>query len=247
MDCLVSALNAHKGGATRLELCGNLLLGGTTPTVGLLKLVKERVKDIPVFVMIRPRAGDFCYSDEELEVMKQDIVALKEVGADGFVFGVLTPDGSVDKDRCSELISITKPQHTVTFHRAFDVTRNPIKELETLISLGFTRVLTSGQAKTALEGLPLIQQLVERAGQRIIVMPGGGINKDNIQTLIEQSGAVEFHGSASRTCGSTMEYRNDKISMGTRTEEYFMKITDEDIVSDLIRMAKEVWIKRKTF
>ena len=168
IDSVESALNAEVSGASRVELCSNLVEGGTTPTVGMLRTIKEKSK-IPVYVMIRPRGGDFAYSEDEYQVMKEDMVALKECGADGFVFGILTPEGDIDEQRCQELIELAQP-YPVTFHRAFDVVREPSKALETLISLGFSRVLTSGQDSTALEGLPLINKLVEQARGRIIVV-----------------------------------------------------------------------------
>ena len=247
MDSLVSAINAQKGGAARLELCASLSIGGTTPTVGLLKTVRERVGNIPIFVMIRPRGGDFVYSAEEFEVMKRDLLILKENGADGFVFGMLNPDGSVDKPKCLELITLAKP-HPVTFHRAFDMTSNPLEGLETLISLGFQRVLTSGQASTALEGLPLIQKLVTLAQGRVIVMPGAGINKDNIRTIIEQSGACEFHGSASKMCDPGKRYWNQGVSIGTSTsnnDEYSLKETDQWLVDELVKIANDAWRTKK--
>ena len=233
VDSIESAINAYKGGATRLELCSNLVSGGTTPTIGLMKLIKKSIHDIPVFVMVRPRSGDFCYSDEEFAVMKEDLLSLKQEKADGFVFGILTPDGAVDKDRCSELLTLAQPL-PATFHRAFDMTRDPFVQLETIILLGFQRILTSGLANTALDSVTMIRQLIKRSQERIIIMPGAGISASNIQTIIDQSGAREFHGSASRTCQSVMKYRNETISMGTGTSnEYTLKVTDQQAVSEL--------------
>lgn len=240
VDSLESALNAAKGGANRLELCSDLYSGGTTPSVGLLRLVKRRIKDIPVFVMIRPRGGDFCYSNGEIEVMKEDIIILKDEGADGFVFGILTSDGLVDNERCTELLVLAKPC-PITFHRAFDLICEPLVQLEELIKLGFHRVLTSGCASTALDGVALLQQLVKQADNRIIVMPGAGITVDNVQTIIDQSGAREFHGSASRVRDSVVKYKNEDINMGTRTDEFTVKVTDSDLVSKMISLAQEIW------
>lgn len=241
MDCVESAVNAVKGGASRLELCSELSVGGITPSVGLLRLVKQSIADaVPVFVMIRPRGGDFCYTDSEVQVMREDITVLKSEGADGFVFGVLTPDGTVHSNTCIELLSLAKPC-PVTFHRAFDVTHDPLSQLEVLVNLGFDRVLTSGCANTALEGVVMLKQLVSQANGRIIVMPGAGITVSNIQSIIDQSGAREFHGSASRVRDSAVKYRNTDISMGTRTDTYTVKITDCDIVLEMIQLAQETW------
>ncbi|MEE6486325.1 hypothetical protein FKM82_014573 [Ascaphus truei] len=169
VDSVESAVNAERGGAGRIELCANLLEGGTTPTIGVLQVVKQYVQ-IPVYVMIRPRGGDFLYSDREVEVMKADIRLAKIHGADGLVFGALTEDGRIDTELCMELLAVSRPL-AVTFHRAFDMVYDPAVAMETLISLGFERVLTSGCDSSALEGLPLIKRLVEQAKGRIIVMP----------------------------------------------------------------------------
>ncbi|XP_048662976.1 copper homeostasis protein cutC homolog [Marmota marmota marmota] len=170
VDSVESAVNAERGGAGRIELCSGLLEGGTTPSMGVLQVVKQSVQ-IPVFVMIRPRGGDFLYSDREIEVMKADIRLAKLYGADGLVFGALTEDGHVDKELCMSLVAICRPL-PVTFHRAFDMVHNPMAALETLLSLGFERVLTSGCDSSALEGLPLIKRLIDQAKGRIVVMPG---------------------------------------------------------------------------
>ncbi|XP_062070891.1 copper homeostasis protein cutC homolog isoform X2 [Lepus europaeus] len=159
VDSVESAVNAERGGAGRIELCSGLLEGGTTPSMGLLQIVKQSVQ-IPVFVMIRPRGGDFLYSDREIEVMKADIQLAKLYGADGLVFGALTEDGQIDKELCMSLIALCRPL-PVTFHRAFDMVQDPMAALETLLTLGFERVLTSGCDSSALEGLPLIKRLID--------------------------------------------------------------------------------------
>ncbi|MBN3273829.1 CUTC protein, partial [Polyodon spathula] len=160
VDSVESAINAERGGACRIELCSSLMEGGITPSIGLLQVVKQHVQ-IPVFAMIRPRGGDFLYSDREVEVMKRDIHLCKSHGADGVVMGALSEDGSVDTELCVELLAASRPL-PVTFHRAFDMVRDPVVALETLIALGFERVLTSGGDTSALEGLPLIKKLVEQ-------------------------------------------------------------------------------------
>nr|XP_006630976.1 PREDICTED: copper homeostasis protein cutC homolog [Lepisosteus oculatus] len=205
VDSVESAINAERGGAGRIELCSSLLEGGITPSIGLLQVVKQYVR-IPVFVMIRPRGGDFLYSDREVEVMKTDIHLCKNHGADGLVLGALTEDGRVDTELCVELLAACRPL-PVTFHRAFDMVHDPMLAMETLISLGFERVLTSGSDSSALEGLPLIKRLVEQAKGRIIVMPGGGISERNLQRILEGSGAQEFHCSARSTKDSAMKFR----------------------------------------
>lgn len=155
-------MNAEKGGAARVELCSNLVEGGTTPSLGMLKVVKGAV-DVPVFVMIRPRGGDFLYSDTEFQVMREDVKVLKENGANGFVFGILTADGKIDVERSRTIIKLVEPL-PVTFHRAFDMVSDPWLSLGVLVELGVERVLTSGQDSSALEGLPMLQRLVQGVG-----------------------------------------------------------------------------------
>ncbi|XP_073408898.1 copper homeostasis protein cutC homolog isoform X1 [Dendrobates tinctorius] len=238
VDSVESAVNAERGGAGRIELCASLLEGGITPTIGLLQVVKQYVQ-IPVYVMIRPRGGDFLYSDREMEVMKADIRLAKLHGADGLVFGALTEDGRIDAELCMDLLAISRPL-PVTFHRAFDMVYDPLLAMETLISLGFERVLTSGCDSSALEGLPLIKRLVEQAKGRIIVMPGGGITERNLHRILEGAGVEEFHCSARSTKESLMKYRNNSVTMGAAlsTSEYSIKVADVTKVRTLNAMAK---------
>lgn len=238
VESVVSAVNAEKGGAVRIELCANLIDGGTTPSLGLVRRVQCHVT-IPIMIMIRPRGGDFCYSEEEFETMKEDIEIFKKESVDGFVLGILNIDGSIDKERCTLLLKLCSPR-LVTFHRAFDMTANPFSTLETLISIGFSRVLTSGQGRTAFQGLDLITKLVNQASGRIIVMPGGGISIDNLETILQVSGTTEFHGSASVVKDSDMQYRNESISMGL-SPDYSLKVTDIDTVSRLVNIATRIW------
>lgn len=241
MDCVESAMNAERGNASRIELCANLSQGGTTPSVGLLRVVKRQVQ-IPVFVMIRPRGGDFLYSKQELLVMKEDLRAAKENGADGIVFGILQANGAVDQENCAELIALADPL-PVTFHRAFDMTSNVEEALQSLIDLHFTRVLTSGQASTAVEGLPLLKRLVTQAAGRIVVMPGAGISEENVEKILSESGAREFHGSARVSRCSRMKYRNQSVSMGSKPgEEYSLHVADEVRVQRMVEIASRVWI-----
>ncbi|KAF1375751.1 hypothetical protein PFLUV_G00223440 [Perca fluviatilis] len=231
VDSVESAVNAERGGAGRLELCSSLLEGGLTPSQGLLQVVKQNVK-IPVYVMIRPRGGDFLYSDQEVEVMRKDIELMKSHGADGLVLGALTEDGQVDAELCMELLAAARPL-PITFHRAFDMVNDPVVALETLISLGFQRLLTSGCDNSALEGLPLIKRLIEQAKGRIAIMPGGGINERNLQRILEGSGAEEFHCSARSSRDSAMKFRNTCVTMGATfsAPEYGLKVTDVRKVS----------------
>lgn len=191
---LGSALAAHKGGADRIELCDNLYEGGTTPSYGMIKTCRSRL-NIPVFPIIRPRGGDFVYSDEEFEVMKQDVSACRGLGCEGLVFGILRPDGSVDMDRCLELVKLSGPIQ-LTFHRAFDRCSNRTQGLEDIIELGFRRVLTSGGKDIAEDAISELDMLVKQAENRIIIMPGSGITADNLSKIANKTRAVEFHSTA---------------------------------------------------
>jgi len=226
---LTSALNAQAGGAGRIELCDNLAEGGTTPSPGLIKQAVQRLS-IPVFVLIRPRTGDFLYSDEEFNVMKDDIIFSKEHGVKGVVLGVLNADGSVDMERTKELVELARPL-AVTFHRAFDMTVNPFKAMEDIISLGIDRILTSGQAENALTGADIIQQLNNLANNRIIIMPGGGITENNVSELIARTGVNEVHASLRLPVKSRMDFRNETASMGKAVgKEYEWMETDVERV-----------------
>ncbi|XP_053731243.1 copper homeostasis protein cutC homolog [Synchiropus splendidus] len=238
VDSVESAVNAERGGAGRLELCSSLSEGGLTPSLGLLQIVKRYVK-IPVYAMIRPRGGDFLYSDQEVEVMKKDLELMKAHGADGLVLGALTEDGRVDAELCMDFLAAARPL-PVTFHRAFDMVHDASLALETLISLGFQRVLTSGCDSSALEGLPVIKKLVEQAKGRIAVMPGGGITERNLQRILEGSGAEEFHCSARSSRDSAMKYRNTCVSMGAAftAPEYSLKVADVSKVRTFNAIAK---------
>lgn len=239
VDNVTSAINAVRGGATRIELCSALGEGGLTPTIGLLKVVKSLVMDVPVFVMIRPRRGtDFVYSEDEILVMKMDINNLKDAGANGFVFGVLTPDGDVDEFVCAELLHLCKPL-PVTFHRAFDVTRDPMQSLEVIIKLGFTRILTSGQSVSAESGASLLAKLIDVADKRIIIVPGAGINEKNLAYVLRETKAKEFHASARRKISFS---RNTKICpMGESDVDAELLITDSNLVRKLVDISSTVW------
>jgi copper homeostasis protein len=206
---LASALIAQASGADRIELCASPAEGGVTPSPGIIRSAREQLR-IPIYPIIRPRGGDFCYSDEEFRIMLRDIDYCKQVGCNGVVIGMLNADGSVDQARCARLVEAAYPLG-VTFHRAFDWAANPFEALETIIQMGCERILTSGQRPTAEEGAGLIDQLVREADDRIVIMPGSGVRADNIERLAEMTGASEFHTSARLLQASAMEYVNTSM------------------------------------
>lgn len=225
VNSTMSAIEAQKGSADRIELCENLLEGGTTPSAGSIRIARKHLK-IPIMVMIRPRGGDFLYSDTEYDIMKEDIVMAKELGADGVVLGILNPDATVDVNRCRELIKLAHPMQ-VTFHRAFDMTSDPFKALDDLIMLKVDRVLTSGQKENAHEGAKLIADLIRYADGRICIMPGGGLNEENLRQVIKTTGATDFHVYLPYKINSKMIYRNSGVFMGDPgNPEYELEITD---------------------
>ena len=220
-----SAVAAEASGADRIELCNVLGAGGITPSYGLVKQVLQKVS-IPVHVLIRPREGDFLYSSDECESMKQDIIACKELGAAGVVFGILKENGSVDIERCSGLVEAAS-RLSLTFHRAFDVTSDAFNALEDIIKLGFQRILTSGQRASAVHGAAFISGLIKQAGNRIVIMPGGGITERNIAHLRKTTEANEFHLSARMIKQSSMLYRNEFVIMsGEEIDEYSYDVLD---------------------
>lgn len=209
---LQSCLTAQTAGAGRIELCGGLAEGGTTPSAGLIQLARQHLT-IPLYVMIRPRGGDFLYADPERAVMRADIETAKRMGADGVVLGLLRADGTVDTDRTRQLIELAHPL-PVTFHRAFDMTRDPLKALEDIIHTGAVRILTSGQQPTAEAGLPVLRRLVRQAAGRIEIMAGAGVNATNAGALIE-AGVDALHLSGSAKLDSSMVYRQPAVSMAS--------------------------------
>lgn len=241
VDSIDAALNAQAGGAGRVELCADLLDGGCTPSAGTIQLARKHLQ-IKLNVIIRPRGGDFCYSDDEFEVMKLDIALCKQAGADGVVSGILHPDGTVDRERTAELIELARPL-SVTFHRAFDMTCDPYASLDTLIELGVDRILTTGQEASALEGVDLIANLVKRAAGRVIVMPGipGSISERNLKRIVEPTGVWEIHSYAPVTLESRMVYRNPRAFMGgeLRPPEYLVTTVDTARIRGLVRAAND--------
>jgi len=213
VDSVESSIAARDGGADRIELCADLLEGGTTPPAGAISLICKHVK-IPIMVMVRPRGGDFCYSELEFEEMKLEIEYIKKFNAAGIVLGILREDGTVDTERTKTLVELARPME-ITFHRAFDMTRDPFEALDSLIGLGIERVLTSGQELNVVKGISTIKKLVERAGDKIIIMPGGGVNEMNAADIISKCGVKEIHASARKKKESRMKFRNPRTTMSS--------------------------------
>lgn len=201
---LISCAVAESAGANRIELCANPPEGGTTPSLGMMKLARQ-ITPLPLFPIIRPRGGDFLYSADEFACMQADIRMAKQVGCEGVVIGMLNSDGTIDRERTARLVELAYPME-VTFHRAFDRTRDPLEALDDVIKTGCTRVLTSGQHPTALEGSKIIRKLNDAADDQIIIMPGSGVRSSNLESLYEQTGATEFHSSARTQVESSMQF-----------------------------------------
>jgi copper homeostasis protein len=196
--------SAAEGGADRIELCANLAEGGTTPSYGHIKKCREAFS-VLIYPIIRPRSGDFLYNAEEFEIMLQDVKLCKQLGCDGVVIGLLNTDGSIDITRTSLLVETAYPLG-VTFHRAFDRCRDPFEAIEQLIEIGCERILTSGQKPLATDAVEIITQLNKTASERIIIMPGSGVRKENIKMLAEQTGCAEFHSSLRGKTKSEMQF-----------------------------------------
>lgn len=206
IDGCIAAQNA---GADRIELCDNPSDGGTTASYGFIKVAREKLH-IQLFPIIRPRGGDFFHSDDEFEIMKIDVKLCKDLGCDGVVIGMLTKENKVDKKRCSTLVELAYPLG-VTFHRAFDRTADPFEALEDIIEIGCERILTSGQKANALEGADFIKQIIEKADDRIIIMPGSGVRSDNILKIAETTGATEFHSSARKQLENKISVDEEEV------------------------------------
>ena len=234
-DSLATSLAAETAGAGRIELCASLIEGGITPSFSLMQKVCSTVA-IPVHVMIRPRGGDFLYTEAEFELMKDDILHARKAGASGVVFGVLRSDGSIDRERALELVELASPVKAV-FHRAYDMTSDPFFALEEIIAIGCQIVLTSGHRQTAEDGLELIRELVKRAGNRIEVMAGSGVNASNAM-LLHIAGVRAFHFTARKKVDGGMHYRNEALqSMGNNSEynEYGIYVFDEEKVKGVFK------------
>ena len=235
-NSVASCKAAQEGGADRVELCAGIPEGGTTPSFGMIRKARESV-DIALNVIIRPRGGDFLYSNDELDEMIYDIRAAKEAGADGLVFGCLTKYGQVDMEAMSRLMEAAEGL-PVTFHRAFDHSADPMLALEDIIGLGCARILTSGCRPSAMEGAGLIAQLVKEAEDRIIIMPGCGVNEMNISELARLTGAREFHFSAREPVESGMVFRNPDVTMGSEADPYATVCTSADRVAETIKSLR---------
>ncbi len=235
-----SALKAQEGGADRIELCDNPSEGGTTPSYGTIEAVRQNV-NLDVYVMIRPRGGDFHYSNYEFHCMKRDISQCQKISVDGVVFGILNPDGTLDKKRCKELIVKARPLK-VTCHRAFDMTRDPFEALDDCIEAGFDRILTAGQQAQALKGSDLIGELIKKANGRIAIMPGSGVNENTVQEILAKSKATEIHFSATAFRESEMNYKNQNIAgMGSdEGAEFKVRTVDPDRVRAMRKLAENI-------
>lgn len=220
VDRFSSAVAAVRGGADRLEVCGALGSEGVTPSMGFVEKCQE-LSGVSRMLMVRPHEGGFCYDVDDIQTMIRDIGRFKSVEADGIVLGVLREDGSIDRENCRRLIDVARPLQ-VTFHRAFDVSSDPLRALDDLVALGCERLLTSGQATRAIDGAPLIRKLVERAGNELAIVAGTGVNADNVQQLVRSTGVNEIHCS-----GSVLELQTHRgeVSFGGTS-----RVTREDKV-----------------
>ncbi len=233
-----SAINAELGGADRVELCDNLWEGGTTPSHAVIKLAKQHLS-IPVFVLIRPRGGDFTYSDLEFEIIKQDISAAKDAVVDGIVSGVLLPDGTIDIERTKALVQLSHPL-PFTFHRAFDQVNDPVQGIQDLKDCGVDRLLTSGLKGRAIDGLENLKKMVAQAEDELIIMPGGGVNSDNIQKL-HHEGFREFHFSAKSNIQGLRGYSNQVPMNGSKDiPEETIQVSDPDIIRQMKNLLDEM-------
>jgi copper homeostasis protein len=234
VDSLESAINAQIAGTDRVELCDNLIEGGTTPGFGTIISARNNL-NIGLNVIIRPRGGDFLYTDLEYDIMRRDIDICGEYGVDGIVLGILRSGGAIDVERTAKLIELAQPM-SATFHRAFDMCSDPVKGLEDVIVSGANRLLTSGQKDKAQEGVELISKLVNQAGNRIIIMPGSGINESNIASIARITRAKEFHLTGRKVIDSDMIFRRNGISMGgvTGISEFSRKVADPEMIKSII-------------
>lgn len=239
-NSVTSAIAAQEGGAVRVELCENLKEGGTTPSAGQI-LLARKLLHISLYVLIRPRSGDFLYTGLEYDIMMADIRYCIEAGCDGVVIGILKPDGAIDKERCLEMVRLAKQGGLgVTFHRAFDMCADQYQALEDIIEIGCDRILTSGGKSTAIEGANVINHLVEKAKGRISIMPGAGVSESNVADLVHFTHVTEVHSSARITVPGKMEYHNDHILMSdVPGDEYSIDVTSADRVRKLIELANK--------
>lgn len=236
VDSVESAINAERGKATRLELCSNLIIGGTTPTKSLFEEVKKNV-NIPINVLIRPRFGDFLYSDYEVNIIKNEIKMFKKLGVDGIVVGILTKNGEIDLDNMKKFIEGAQ-DIPITFHRAFDVCREPLKAFYQLQELGVQNILTSGQSQDCLRGKKLLKELVKistkNSKNKTEILVGAGLNIENIDEIVNFTGATNLHFSGKRIKQSSMEYKKENVNMGLKEfSEFEILETDENLVKEV--------------
>lgn len=239
VDNVQSAIDAQNAGADRVELCDNLAEGGTTPSYGTILTARKNL-NIKLHVIIRPRGGDFLYTPQEYEIMLRDIEMCGELGADGIVLGILNADGTIDTERTIGLVKAASPMD-VTFHRAFDMCSDPVKGLEDIILTGATRILTSGQKRSVPQGVELIRKLVSQAGERIIIMPGSGLDESNIAMAVA-TGAMEFHLTGRKVVESSMIFRRDGIPMGGVPDipEFSRKVADPEKIRKIINILNMI-------
>jgi copper homeostasis protein len=236
VDSPDSALAAQSAGACRVEYCTNLPEGGTTPSLAQIEIARKLLQ-IKLYVLIRPRGGDFLYNDVEFEIMKSDIHHCGKAGCDGVVIGILHADGSIDKVRCKELIDIAHSYSMgVTFHRAFDRCRNLFEGMEDIIDIGCERILTSGGKNTAPEGASIIRQLIQQADNRIIIMPGSGITPENAADIIKNTGATELHGTFKSHYPSKMRYKNTDLLH--QEQEYGIALADFGKIKKVVSLCR---------
>jgi copper homeostasis protein len=240
VDSVESAINAQSAGADRVELCDNLIEGGTTPGYGSIVSARNNL-NIKLYVLIRPRGGDFFYSDLEYDIMRRDIEICGESGVDGIVAGILLPGGNIDIDRSAKLFEFAYPM-SATFHRAFDMCGDPVQGLEDVISTGASRLLTSGLKNKAQDGIELLRQLVIQAGERIIIMPGGGIDETNTALILTATKAKEIHLTGRKVIDSEMIFRRQGINMGgiKGVPEFSRKVADPEIIKKIIDVLKMI-------
>jgi copper homeostasis protein len=240
VDSVESAINAQSAGADRVEFCDNLIEGGTTPAYGSIISARNNLS-IRFHAIIRPRGGDFLYSDLEFDVMRRDIEICGESGVDGIVAGILLPGGNIDVDRTARLFEFAYPMAT-TFHRAFDMCGDPVQGLEDVIATGALRLLTSGLRNKAQDGIELIRQLVIQAGDRIIIMPGGGIDETNAAMIITATKAREIHLTGRKVIESEMVFRRQGINMGgiKGVPEFSRKVADPERIKKVVEVLKMI-------
>lgn len=234
-----SCLAAQEGGADRVELCAGIPEGGTTPSYGEIKLARKLLTKTKLHVIIRPRGGDFLYTPLELERMEEDIRICRELGVDGVVFGCLTEEGEIDREANRRLVELARPM-SVTFHRAFDRTADPMKALEDIISLGCNRILTSGQQPKAIDGISLLAQLEKKLKEYplppIQLLAGSGVNKENIRQIFDATGIHEYHFSARVNVVSKMKHYNHEVYMGAKgADESYSLVTSAEKVRNTIK------------